>query len=366
MDAITQAVLGASIAGAVMGRSQGRRALLYGALLGTLPDLDVLATYPDPVSTMTFHRGYSHSVFVLTGLSVAITALARRFFANPAYGASRLFLAIWLVLITHPVLDAFTSYGTQLFWPMTGTPESWSSVFIIDPVYTLPMLVAVLFAVACGPDGRTILALRATVLFGCAYLAFSLVAKLVVEQRVRDTLSAQNVVVNDVFSAPMPLNTLLWRVVVKTSDDTYIETVSSLFDRGAPNRLRQRLHTELASALTSQPLHARLQWFTDNWLRYDVIGNDLVVTDLRMGMPGHYTFRFKMAERDAPGQNRWCPVLPQTWPGDRGGRAELVAVLKRIFSDQPRLPLARWAERNDDSQLLAQSVRTPADCNITQ
>ena len=366
MDSITQAVLGAGIAGAVMGRSQGRRALLYGALLGTLPDLDVLATYPDPVSTMTFHRGYSHSVFVLTGLAAVITAVARRFFPSASYGAGRLFLAIWLVLITHPILDSFTSYGTQLFWPMPWTPESWSSIFIIDPVYTLPMLVAVLFAAAGGAGTRTVAALRWTVAFGCAYLAFSLVAKAIVEHRVRAVMAAQQIEVRDIFSAPMPLNTLLWRVVVKTPDDGYVEAVTSLFDRGPPDMLAQKLHTNLAQSLATQPLHARLQWFTDDWLRYDVIGDALVVTDLRMGMPGHYTFRFKMAERNAPGQNRWCVVVPQTWPGERGGRAELAAVFKRIVDQRTPLPLARWAEGNDDARLLAPSVRTPAHCNITQ
>jgi len=85
-----------------------------------------------------------------------------------------------------------------------------------------------------------------------------------------------------------------------------------------------------------------------------------------MGMPGHYTFRFKMAERNAPGQNRWCVVVPQTWPGERGGRAELAAVFKRIVDQRTPLPLAHWAEGNDDARLLAPSVRTPAHCNITQ
>ena len=366
MDSITQAVLGAGIAGAVMGRSQGRRALLYGAILGTLPDLDVLATYPDPVSTMTFHRGYSHSVFVLTGLATLITATARRFFPSPAYSSGRLFLAIWLILITHPILDSFTSYGTQLFWPLARTPESWSSIFIIDPLYTLPMLVAVLCAAATGPGPRAVRALRWTVGFGCAYLAFSLVGKSIAETRVRNVLADKNIAVRAVFSAPMPLNTLLWRVVVKTPDDGYVEAVTSLLDNTPPDLLEQKLHTGLAAELANQSLHQRLRWFTDDWLRYDVIGDALVVTDLRMGMPGHYTFRFKMAERRGQGQNAWCAVQPQTWPGERGGQTELWAVLRRAIDPGAPLPLAYWAERNDDPRSLAPAVRTPADCNIAK
>ena len=107
MDSITQAVLGASIQGALLGRWQGRKALLYGAMLGTLPDLDVIIDYGDAVADMTYHRGFSHSLLVLTGLALLLTWLTRRFRHNPGYSAQRLFLTLWLVLITHPLLDSF-------------------------------------------------------------------------------------------------------------------------------------------------------------------------------------------------------------------------------------------------------------------
>ena len=65
MDSITQAVLGAGVQAALLGRWQGRKALLYGAMLGTLPDLDVVIDYGDAVAQMTYHRGFSHSLLVL-------------------------------------------------------------------------------------------------------------------------------------------------------------------------------------------------------------------------------------------------------------------------------------------------------------
>ena len=85
-----------------------------------------------------------------------------------------------------------------------------------------------------------------------------------------------------------------------------------------------------------------LRWFTDDWLRYDALGDALVVTDLRMGMAGHYNFRFKMAERAPDGG--WRPVTPSSWPGERGGWAELKLLLARILHAQPPLPLAQWAQ----------------------
>ncbi|MGP1614326.1 MAG: metal-dependent hydrolase, partial [Pollutimonas bauzanensis] len=108
MDSLTQAALGAGISGAMLGRFHGRKALLAGALLATLPDLDVLIDYGDPVSGMINHRGFSHSLFVLTGVAALLTAALRRWKPAQEYGAGRLLLALWLVLITHPLLDAFT------------------------------------------------------------------------------------------------------------------------------------------------------------------------------------------------------------------------------------------------------------------
>jgi inner membrane protein len=137
LDSITQAVLGAALQGTVLGRIQGRRSLIYGAALATVPDLDVIIRYADPVSQMTYHRGFSHSLFVLTGLALLlawlVNWLARTRWPDKGYTFSRLFLAFWLVLVTHPILDAFTVYGTQLFWPLAFTPLSWAAVFIIDP-----------------------------------------------------------------------------------------------------------------------------------------------------------------------------------------------------------------------------------------
>ncbi|WP_144633415.1 metal-dependent hydrolase [Bordetella genomosp. 13] len=342
MDSLTQAVLGAGIQGAVLGRMQGRRALLYGALLGTLPDLDVLVRYADPVSSMTYHRGFSHSVFVLSALSVVMAWLIRRRWPQAPYGPWRLLLAIWLVLITHPVLDAFTVYGTQLFWPLAWTPESWSAVFIIDPVYTLPMLFAVLAAGIAGVTVRTQRAMAATVVFGALYLLSGLAGRWQAEQRVLAELGRQGMQVDRVIGTPMPFNTLLWRVVAATPDGDYYEAVSGWFDRAPPETLRLPRHTDLAAALADVPLHQRLRWFTDDWLRYDALGDALVVTDLRMGVAGYYTFRFVMAERGANGQ--WQAVTPYRWPSDRGGGEQLRRMVDRVVDGLP-LPLATWSEQ---------------------
>lgn len=344
MDSLTHVVMGASMQGALLGRAQGRKALLYGAVLATLPDLDVLIPYPDPVSLMTYHRGVTHSIFVLTALAAVLAWLIRKRWPAAPYSAARLFLTMWLVLIAHPVMDAFTTYGTQIFWPLPVHPVSLSSIYIIDPVFTLPLLAAFFACLIRGEGARWI---RSGALVFCAvYLVFTLAAKMVAERRVQSAMTRQEIPVVALFSAPMPLNSLLWRVIVRTRDGDYYETITSLFDRSPPEQSRQPLNLPLAHILSNMPLHARLSWFTNGWLRYDVMGRDLVVTDLRLGMPGFHLFRFVMAHQDDAGN--WQGVVPRFWPGTRGGWPEFKQILYRIVDAQPPLPLDRWSLRTAD------------------
>ncbi|MVW71219.1 MULTISPECIES: metal-dependent hydrolase [unclassified Bordetella] len=343
MDSLTQAVLGAGIQGALLGRTQGRKALLYGALLGTLPDMDVLIRYADPVSRMTFHRGFSHSVFVLTLLAVVMTWLIRKKWPDAPYSGRRLLLTIWLVLITHPVLDAFTVYGTQLFWPLARIPESWSAVFIIDPVFTVPLTLAVLVGAVVGCTRKLRVAMTIALAFCTVYLGVALGGRWHAEHRVEHALQEQGIRPTAILATPMPFNTLLWRVIAKDGQGNYYEAVSGWFDRGPPEMLRLPLSPAQTTVLDGVPLHERLRWFTNDWLRYDEIGDRLVVTDLRMGLAGYYTFRFVMAERANDGQ--WRPVTPYSWPTDRGGWPQMQLLLARLIDSDKPIPLADWASR---------------------
>src|SRR5690606_36525142 len=114
MDSITQIVLGGAVAAAIAPPAHRRAALLAGAALGTLPDLDSLPIAlftDDPVALMTLHRGFSHSLFLLPLLGWAIWAFFRRRGGRVAESPRRWFWAIQLALLTHPLLDAFTVYG---------------------------------------------------------------------------------------------------------------------------------------------------------------------------------------------------------------------------------------------------------------
>lgn len=342
MDSLTHIALGATITGTMLGRAHGRKAYIAGAILATLPDLDVFIRHGNPVMAMVSHRGFSHSLLTLTILAVLLAWLFRRWRPSPSYGGAWLFAAIWITLVTHPLLDAFTSYGTQLFWPWRPTPSAWSTIFIIDPLFTLPPLVALVAGLVAGSTRRTLRIAHWALGLCVAYLALSVGAKLTVEHRVRDQLQRQGVTIQSMFSTPEPFSILLWRVLARTPNDHVIEAISGVFDSRPAETLSQPLNTALPRGLPDLPSLNALRWQTGGWLRYDVVDNQLVVTDLRMGLAaGLYSFRFRVAQRDSQGQ--WHAVPPTRW-GSRHGSASLPIVLRRIWRETPPLPLARWAK----------------------
>jgi len=146
MDTITQAVIGAAAGQAVGSRDLGRKGALVGALAGWLPDADVLIrSAADPLLAIEQHRGFTHALaFIPVGAAIAalpfLATRAGRAQARPIYLAA---LAGWA---THAPLDACTSYGTQLLWPFSDQRAAWNVVSIVDPLFTLPLLLAVVLA----------------------------------------------------------------------------------------------------------------------------------------------------------------------------------------------------------------------------
>lgn len=341
MDSLTQAVLGASITGAMLGRYHGRKAVIAGAVLATLPDLDVFIQYADPISSMTYHRGFSHSVIVLSAFSLFVTAVWRAIKPDKRYGIGWLFLAIWLALVTHPILDAFTAFGTQLWWPFTPIPASWASIFIIDPIYTIPLSVGAFAALFAGVGPRTQKLLNWGLIISSIYLAATFGAKQWAEHKALVQLGAHGAPTTEVYSTTMPFNSLLWRVMTRDENQQCEMIVSLLDSSSQPNEYLCLEHNHyLLQAVPKSEQIDRLRWFTGDWVRFDEKDDLLIMTDVRLGAGiGLHHFRFVVAEKNPYGQ--WETVVPYRWP-EGVDFALLKPILKRIYQQQPPLPLKDW------------------------
>ncbi len=153
MDSLTQLTAGAAVGEAVLGPKVGRKAMLWGAVLGTLPDLDVLLPVDGPVEAFVSHRGFSHSLFLLALLSIPAGWLISRIHRDSPKHTVGWMLLAFLVFQSSVLIDFLTVYGTQIFWPFDTTPRAWPIFFIIDPLFTLPLLVGCLAALLIRATG---------------------------------------------------------------------------------------------------------------------------------------------------------------------------------------------------------------------
>ncbi len=301
MDSVTQMVLGSAVGVAVMGRSQPLwKSALMGAVVGTLPDLDAFIDYGDGISNMVRHRGETHSLFYQT-LAAPLIALVVAAAGRSMDHYLRWWLMVWLVLITHAGLDAMTIYGTQLLLPRAATPYGLGSIFIIDPLYTLPMLLGLLLVL--WPGGRHRLHWNIVgLVLSSAYLGWTAYAQHQVTDKVAHSAAAANLTRDRILVIPTPFNSVLWRVVL-LHPDRYEEGFYSLLDPFvAPER--DITFTPIArdtrlDALTATLASAnKLRQFTYGFYSVDAVENSVRITDLRMGQHPYYSFSFEVAQRE--------------------------------------------------------------------
>ncbi|MGQ8365389.1 metal-dependent hydrolase [Glaciecola sp. 1036] len=297
MDSVTQVVLGGAVGYAVLGNKVGRKAAIYGAILGTLPDLDVFLDYGGPVENFTFHRSFSHSFLVQALISPLLAWLAVRIHPSSKQHFRAWLLMIFLTLSTHAILDSFTVYGTQLLWPLTDYPFGISSIFIIDPLYTLSLLIAMV--IMCFPKVSPQRLTRVNTLalaISSLYLLWTLGAKWMIDNKIESALAERDIGNGNYVSTPAPFTTLLWRAVL-VKEDQYYEIYASVFDKPEEVTIDSyQTSPELLNTLQEEWVVTRLQWFTKGLYSVKEQESNIVISDLRMGVEGSYVFNFKVAE----------------------------------------------------------------------
>ena len=371
MDSLSQIVLGAAVGEAILGRRTGNRAMLWGALCGTLPDLDVLANaVSDPMSALAYHRAFTHSLpfavlaAPLVGLALhrfyggregplagrwvwpvlavlfyglllggsylmpieiyripQITGLITLVFALFFVGVGTLrwwrgFPAAtpnaswrgWTALafgaiVTHPLLDCFTAYGTQFLQPAAANRIAWNTISVADPLYTLPFLLLLLWARTQmpgwsaqeqgrgtpGKGGRRAALNRAGLLVSCGYLALTVVNYFNVDRVMTTTLDAAGIDDGAYVIAPTILNNVLWSGTVRErGTDVYYFSQYSLFDaerRFQPFARIEGHHDWVAPYVADRDMRILL-WFTKGY--YGVLpgrtAGAVQINDLRYGL----------------------------------------------------------------------------------
>lgn len=331
MDSLTQIVLGAAVGELVLGRKVGNKAILWGAIAGTIPDLDVLSKlFLDDLRANEVHRGVTHSILfslVLAPvfgqwvkrhqrsfLAVFVALLALVFVSGAASIAAQLAIGVvalgiitlilwkvngndtatakqwswlfWWALVTHPLLDCHTTWGTQLFWPFPWK-IAYNNIFVVDPAYTVPFLICVavvLFLKRTDPRRRWINGFG--LVMSSAYMVLTLVTKSIVHTRVEDSLVRQGITYNAISTRPAPFNTILWTANVDLGDHYALGYHSLLDTKPEVEFVHVARNLVLLGPWADHDKVRRLVQLTEGNYVIQMRNDTLLFCDLRFGQIG--------------------------------------------------------------------------------
>lgn len=353
MDSLTQFALGGVVAGAMLGpRIGARAAILAGGALGTLPDLDTFLPSADAVAAFTSHRGWSHSLIIQALVAPVFAEALMRLFKPLRADRWRTWLAVYLVFATHALLDAMTVYGTKLFWPLYTEPVGVGSMFIIDPLYTLPLLIVVVWALfRKGWPDRLARWTKGALAVSTAYLVVATGFQQVIQQRATDLLAANGATPDRILAIPTPFNILYWKAIA-IDGDRYLNLYLPLAGGRDDVRIYEYpRRADLAACLQTNPAHQDLAAFSKGFYSMHVENGAVVQSDLRMGLTPQYVFRFAIA--DAVTGEPLDPPLRLT-VNRNAGNGDLDWLLAGIRQTNP----ARGAETENEIALADLAGRT--------
>lgn len=355
MDSLTQIILGAAVGEVVLGRKAGNRAMLWGGVAGTIPDLDVLANFvTDEMTSLAFHRGFMHSLFFASLLPFLVGWLVHRLYQSGTYknktyrgwstvmwmGAyslaalgfsflpvmaggsfSPVILALgvlgggvlgrhlyhhyylkdpdpvettyrdWVLLffwaiITHPLLDSCTVFGTQLFQPFSDYRVGFNIISVADPIYSIPFVICLVLAAWQMRHHRWRRYFNwAGIVFSCGYLLLTYYHKTQVNAAFEESLAEKNITYDRYMTGPTIFNNILWNCVAESENEFHMG-LYSLNDQKPffKDLLTLPKNRHLLSPYEGQRTTEILQWFTNDYyiVRQEADGR-MELNDLRFG-----------------------------------------------------------------------------------
>ena len=373
MDSFTQIALGAAVGEAVLGRKIGNRAMLWGAVGGTIPDLDIVANlFTDEMTALAFHRGISHSIFFAFVAAPILGFLVQRLYDSGLYqkrvykiGVMLALLSLIMVLnfipvmvggsfnfnflaltvflsslvawrmwrsyinvtleevetswrdwsllffwavVTHPILDCFTAYGTQLFQPFSDVRIAFNIISVVDPIYTIPLIIGLIAASRLALKNTLRRSINyAGLVISSLYLMFCLSHKVRVDRVFADSFKKQGVEYSRFMTAPTIFNNILWQGIAE-SNGAYYHGFYSLWDK-EPVITQINKHDKNHGLLEGYEKDRSvkiLSWFTNNYFnvrrRQD---GSLQINDLRygtfsdgQGQSDNYIFKFILKDKN--------------------------------------------------------------------
>ncbi len=219
MDPLSQGVFGAVVAGSGANRVRIAPIAIIGGLSALAPDLDILIrSSSDPLLFLEYHRQFSHAIAFIP-FGAAICALVSYRFVRGRLTWQLTYLGCLLGFASHGLLDACTSYGTQLFWPFSDARIAWNSVSVVDPLFTVPLIALVAMAIA---KGRSELA-RVALVWAVCYLGLGAVQQHRAVSAGFELAASRGHEPVRLDAKPSFANLLVWKIVYEYDDRYFVD-----------------------------------------------------------------------------------------------------------------------------------------------
>jgi len=284
MDPLSQGTVGAAFAQSVANKNNIFKIGFIGFLAGLTPDLDVLIqSSTDPILSLEYHRQFTHSLIFIPFGSL-IVALLIFPLVKSSMSLKTVYFSSLLGYATHGLLDACTSYGTQLFWPFSNERVSWNNISIVDPLFTIPVLILLVIAIRTKK--------KIFSFFGIGWIIFYLFLGFVQYER---ALSAAIELANmrghnaeRLTLKPSFGNLILWKSIYQHKETFYVDAIrtaqSSTWCLGESIKaFDYQYHLpDLDKESQQKNDIERFRWFSQDYLGYDKEKN--ILTDVRYSM----------------------------------------------------------------------------------
>ena len=337
MDSLTQIVLGAACGEVALGKKIGNKALLFGAIGGTIPDLDVFVgswLFQNEIDSMAFHRGFMHSI-VFAVLASFVLGYLVHWLYNTGKRRDSTTRKDWiglffLSIFTHPLLDSFTPYGTQLFLPFSNYRVAVNNISVVDPIYTLPFLLCLIIVMFFRRTSRRRwLWTKIGIFISSFYMILTLINKVYINIVFKRSLEKNEISYNRFQTQPSIFNNVLWYGIAE-NENSYHVAFYSLFDKSNRFSDWQKLPKNHELVPITEKDIKTLSWFSNgyyNIIPLDSIGqfryNDLRYPLLNTDDPNSSVFSFTIYKDD----DRWN-ILP--FNGRPPSSEDLIVFWERI------------------------------------
>ena len=284
MDPISQGTVGAALAQSTANKNNIIKIGIIGFLAGLAPDLDVfIRSSTDPMLSLEYHRQFTHSLFFIPFGALIVTLVIFPL-VKKSLSLKTVYVASFFGYTTHGFLDACTSYGTLLFWPFSNERVTWNNISVVDPIFTIPVLVLVATAIIT----RKLL----FSFFAIGWMTFYLLLGFVQYERAflvaNDLAHSRGHTPERLTLKPSFGNLILWKSIYQYEENFYVDAIrtalSSTWCLGESIRMFDYQYHLPNLDIDSQQRKdiERFRWFSQDYLGFDY--EKSLVTDVRYSM----------------------------------------------------------------------------------